>query len=540
MFGQIFTYDEDGLMQYRKGAVDTLLSKLNETDEHGNYTGAAVSAVSQVEYLQKWLKEHPGDKGQVADLSSIIIDPETGKKLSTTNEEEAAKIMDRFWDEFDGWIDELDDLYDSYNDKLKEIQELIKKENELIQEYVDNQLELEEQIMKAIEAREQATIDAMTKEKDALSKAASDYINGLTSALQKERDMYNQNKDDQETQRLQRQIAILQRSGGSASEIKSLQDQLSDRLQESYFDAQQKHIDAVKEASDLEIERLERQIEIAQETFDYYKEHGLFNDEMAQIMAGTEEEIKGFIEQYDPDWKVMSDLKHEQEWTKLSQAVQMWVSDLGKTVGWGEIRDEMLQADKTLTAEDMEGYHDVYTEAYQAELKKSGDATKAMAVAKQAVRDKRSKDKEEAAKPKEETTTEPVVTEPEKQEFKPFTGYLGSGSLEMYEDKNKNSKFLGWFGPAPGVETGKSFTILDFDPATGWAKVEALVYQNGKKSKKIGWANMNWVLAVVVVVFLHLPVVAVRLVAVNPRRLVAIARKTLYMMKTLVKELGQN
>ena len=60
--------------------------------------------------------------------------------------------------------------------------------------------------------------------------------------LDKERKMYEQNEKDQELVKLQRQLAILQRSGGSASQIRSLQDQISNKQRDTYFDNQEKQI----------------------------------------------------------------------------------------------------------------------------------------------------------------------------------------------------------------------------------------------------------------------------------------------------------
>lgn len=494
MFGQIFTYDKDGLMQYRENVVDDLLAKLNETDEHGNLTGAAESAVKQVSYLQDWIAAHPykDENGNVTtfDLSDLMIDPETGKKWKANNEEDAAKIMERFWDEFDGWIDELDGLYDSYNDKLKDIEDLIAKENELLQEYVDNQLELEDRIMKAIEAREQALIDTMNKEKDALAEASSAYITGLTDALNKERQMYDRNKDDQETTRLQRQLGILQRSGGSAAEIRSLQEQISDRLQDSYFDAQQAQIDAVKEASDLELERLEQQIEIAQETLDFYKEHGLFNEEMEAIMRGSDEEIISFITTYDKEWKGLSALAHDEQLAELTQMVQLWTEDRGKEMGWKEWRDAALQEDETLTAGDLDKFHEVYSKTFADSYQDGkGDSyevarAKAAAAATEALRTHKAKGTGET---QQEETTTTTQTETETKQFEPFTGSISSGGRYLYEQPSESSKTIGHFGPEVG--TSKTFKVLDYDPThPGWAFVEAPVQGGGKKQ---GWMRVT-------------------------------------------------
>jgi len=70
-------------------------------------------------------------------------------------------------------------------------------------------------------------------------------------------------------------LDILRRSGGSGSQIRSLEGDIASREKESYFDQQQSSIDAIKEASDLQLERLDRQIEVMTEALEYEKEFGL-------------------------------------------------------------------------------------------------------------------------------------------------------------------------------------------------------------------------------------------------------------------------
>ena len=154
--------------------------------------------------------------------------------MELTQAENEEGMMENFWAGVDGWMEELDGLYDSYHEAITNFEESTEKMNEILQEYIDNQLSVEQKLMQAIQDREQAEIDRIQDEKDALEEAAQSYIEGLNDALSKEQDMYSKNETNAETQRLQRQLAILQRSGGSTSEIKSLQDQIDSRLKDAY------------------------------------------------------------------------------------------------------------------------------------------------------------------------------------------------------------------------------------------------------------------------------------------------------------------
>jgi len=295
-YGKIFTYDENGLQQYvGSGAPGSgrgldILEKLNERDVNGQPINNAKSARAQLKYL----------RSVGFNLSDLLYNDDGTKAAKSINQNTLAvkknnskdkkndiyvKMMENFWNNIDGWRDELDNLYDSYNDTLTNIEENQTKQNEILQELRDNELDIEQELLKAIESRQQALIDEKTELKDALKDASDAYISGLSEALDKERKQYEQNQGKDELTKLQRQLAILQRSGGSASQIRSLQEQISGKQRDVYFDERQGQIDAIQEASDKEIEALEREIDIMTETLEYQKENGLLWKDVRDIMA---------------------------------------------------------------------------------------------------------------------------------------------------------------------------------------------------------------------------------------------------------------
>ena len=313
-FSKVFTYDKDGLMQYVDG-VDMgldILAKLNSTDKTGAPTGAGADSQAQINYL----------KSIGFDVEKYLRTNDDGTKAENTDD-----MMQNFWDRVDGWKDELDGLYDEYNDHLKDIEENISNQNAILQEYIDNQLSVEEKLMTAITDRQQAEIDKMQDLLDATQNASEEYINGLTDALNKEQQLYNKNQNDRELSKLQRQLAILQRSGGSASEIKNLQNQIDSKLQSDYFDAMQKQIDAIQEASDNQIEKLQKQIDIATEALEYQKENGLLWQEVYQMMnEWTPEKMLEFIEKYTQSYREDSGLQSSENSKETKKELEIWAN----------------------------------------------------------------------------------------------------------------------------------------------------------------------------------------------------------------------
>ena len=315
-YSKIFTYDEHGLMQYVDGENRGLdvLAKLNERDASGKLINNAKNAKTQINYL----------KSIGFDTSQLLYN-EDGTKLKKNDYE---GMMENFWGGIDGWMEEMDGLYDSYHEAAINSEEATEKMNEILQEYIDNQLEVEQKIMQAIQDREQAEIDRIQDEKDTLEKAAQAYIDGLSEALSKEQDMYSKNETKAETQKLQRQLAILQRSGGSTSEIKSLQEQIDSRLKDAYFQEQQDQIDAIQKASDAQLEKLQTQIDLMTETLEYQKENGLLWQEVYEIMnQWTPEQIVQFIEQYTKSYQENSTLQNEEDTKETQKQVEMYKHD---------------------------------------------------------------------------------------------------------------------------------------------------------------------------------------------------------------------
>lgn len=326
-FGKIFTFTENGLMQYNDEAVMEngdkgglfALSKLNAQNVYGE---AAYTAREQFELLKSW---GFGPEMQYNDSGEKIFDQPNA--LTGEYEEEVySNAVQAFWDKVDAWKDELDDLYDSYQEQLEKVLDNEDKRNQLLQEIIDNQLDLEKKVEEAIEEREQKVIDALKDERDALKDATDAYLNGLNDQLDRERKMYDRQQSENDLNKLRRQLAILQRTGGSAAEIESLRKQLSEKERDSYFEAQQDQIDAIKEASDLELERLDHQIDIMEETLEYQKEHGLLWAEVTQIMRGTPEQIMDFIKTYTPSYQSNSELQISEDLRELKGSVEQWVA----------------------------------------------------------------------------------------------------------------------------------------------------------------------------------------------------------------------
>lgn len=349
----IFTYTEDGLMQYLDDVVDAngnrqsrglaILAELNrQSNERGqSYWDKEGKNLYKGSFKVNKKQTIEGSKGGAAaqlmylksvgfDLNELLYNSEGGSNIGKNASETATNMMQTFFDNVDGWMEELDGLYDSYHEYLEKIEDNTAAQQKILQEYIDNQISVEDKLLKAITDRQQKIIDTLKDQIDIIQEAGQEYTQGLSEALSKERNMYNENKDDAELASKMRRLGILQRTGASASEIKALQNEIDNQLQENYFDAQQKQIDAIQEAIDTQLETLNKQLSVMEEALNYQKENGLLWAEVYEMMAEwTPEAMLNFIETYTSSYRENSQQKNSEDSKETLKQLEIWAASRG-------------------------------------------------------------------------------------------------------------------------------------------------------------------------------------------------------------------
>lgn len=349
----IFTYTEDGLMQYLDDVVDAngnrqsrglaILAELNrQSSERGqSYWDKEGKNLYKGSFKVNKNQTIEGSKGGAAaqlmylksvgfDLNELLYNSEGGSNIGKNASETATNMMQTFFDNVDGWMEELDSLYDSYHEYLENIEDNTAAQQKILQEYIDNQMSVEDKLLKAITDRQQKIIDTLKDQIDIIQEAGQEYTQGLSEALSKERNLYNENKDDAELASKMRRLGILKRTGASASEIKALQNEIDNQLQENYFDAQQKQIDAIQEAIDTQLETLNQQLEVMEEALNYQKENGLLWAEVYDMMTKwTPEAMLNFIETYTSSYRENSQQKNSEDSKEILKQLEIWAASRG-------------------------------------------------------------------------------------------------------------------------------------------------------------------------------------------------------------------
>ena len=376
-FSSLYEFDEEGQLKYKKGKFKWLsdLAGANPKTGKANYT------VKQ--QYQKLVKAGYGKYMQ--------YDSE-GNKIDTSTEEGMKVAVQAFWDKMEADKKEMQDLHDSVEEHKKAVLEAQAKQSEILKEIQDNQIAVEDAVLDAVVNASQKEIDELSKQKDAIQEANENLLNGLSEALERERNMYENQQSEADLTSKRRRLALLQRSGGSAAEINSLQAEIDSSTRDLYFQKQQDQIDTIQKASDLQIEKLDKQIQLQQDTLDYAKENGLLWGKVYEVMQQTPTDIWEYVKAHNPEYLAMSATKIGQETQDLLFKAEQWsqyrddigeIKDVlfGRTNKEWEAFDQMMGDKNNASSKKWnkltEAQKSSLQEIYMKEFNASGDANKA-------------------------------------------------------------------------------------------------------------------------------------------------------------------
>lgn len=302
IWSKFLTVGEGGLLQYTVG----------------NETNGGKGALQVLDELNKMSAEQ-----QINYLKSIgyTYTDNDGKELKDT------ELVTKFFEELQKQIDEYDALYDTVHQTKQTVEKLKSDIEKINEEVIQNQKDLEKVIYDVIVDAWQKQIDALDEQAKLTKEVNDNYVDGLNDALKLEQERYQQNQQIADRESMQRQLALLRRSGGSASEIASLEKQLDEKLKDEYFDNQQKAIDKIQEANEKQVQQLELQVQLQKEALDYQKENGIIWTKVYDVMANQKDEILKFIQGNAIDFFSKSTLEQEAMLTDWAKKIGIYTED---------------------------------------------------------------------------------------------------------------------------------------------------------------------------------------------------------------------
>ena len=306
ILSQFIKVNEDGIIQYRNG------------NERGDGKGA-------IDVLQNL--NTMSAKEQLAYVTSLGFQNTDAAKDQDGKLLEGEDLVQAFYDYIQGAIDEYDGLNDTIHNSTTELENIKAKVAEINSEVHQNELDLEQNIYDTYVDAWETSIEALEEQKDLIEEANDAYTEGLREALDAERKAYEDEASVADREKLQRELSLLRRSGGSASEIADLEEQLDNALKDEYFKSQEDMISDIEEANANQIKLLEKQIQIEEDTLEYEKENGVIWQKVADIMSSSKEEILAFLSGTNPAFFSQSKLAQVDALNEWAYSVGMYKED---------------------------------------------------------------------------------------------------------------------------------------------------------------------------------------------------------------------
>lgn len=462
IWGQFFKFDSQGNIQFRNG---------NERDD-GKGT---------LEFLQDLKGMSLEDQIKAIEKLGYSYTDADGNKL------EGKDLVEQFLKDIDDQMKNYESLYDTVQQAETKLEQIKTNIEEVERQVRENQMDLEQDIYDTIVEAQEKVIDGLEEQKDLIEESNKAYIDGLNNALKAEKELYSKNESINDREQLQRQLSLLRRSGGSASEIAALEEQLNDMLKNEYFSNQEDMIKDIEEANEEQIRKLEEQIRLQEEALEYQKEHGLIWSQVAEIMSHDSDYILDFLQGNSTDFFAQSALQQEQMLTEWAHKIGIFTEDR-ELQNYKDEEADMWEGDKPQIFDSMDGelgtgdkktsYGDFFNTLSEDNKKLVKDSyLQAYAKARQ-----EGKTEEEARKIAQEEMKSTLGSlydaslapdnDPPSGQPDPGTGggsktmYVTGGKLNVREKPNKNSTKLGQ------LADGAKVTVLEKTNAD-WYKIKS-------------------------------------------------------------------
>lgn len=210
-------------------------------------------------------------------------------------------------------VEEYQSVDDMYHEGKKESIETEEEYNELLKQAREGQIAIEEKVIDILKEQMQEEVDAVKDKYEALEEADNNYLDALQEAIDKQRELRDQENQYEDLATKEKKLALMQRdtSGANQKDVQKLEKEIEDDRQnlldneiDNLIDSMKELYEKQKEARDLEIEAMEAATENMQ----------LINETALNIISGftNVEDYQSWLLQNDPSIQEMTTAQTEQ------------------------------------------------------------------------------------------------------------------------------------------------------------------------------------------------------------------------------------
>ena len=244
--------------------------------------------------------------------------------------------------------------------KINSIQDEQQKESE---ERLKNYTSLQDQILDILKKNAEEEVKTQKEKYENLKQADDDYLSALEDAIEKQRQLREQEKDYEELATKEKKLSLMQRdtSGANQKEINQLQKEVEDQRQELLDNKVDEMIDKLKEQSELQAEMRDLEIEI--------KENELESNNFLSELAAVESSFHNtddIVEWMLKNNKELEDMSIEQQEAKILEWQELgtsWAAYLGE-------KEEGYSNLLTTSEENIENFAQIGVDAIEGSIKR--------------------------------------------------------------------------------------------------------------------------------------------------------------------------
>ena len=244
--------------------------------------------------------------------------------------------------------------------KINSIQDEQQKESE---ERLKNYTSLQDQILDILKKNAEEEVKTQKEKYENLKQADDDYLSALEDAIEKQRQLREQEKDYEELATKEKKLSLMQRdtSGANQKEINQLQQEVEDQRQELLDNKIDEMIDKLREQSELQTEMRDLEIEI--------KENELESNNFLSELAAVESSFHNtddIVEWMLKNNKELEDMSIEQQEAKILEWQELgtsWAAYLGE-------KEEGYSNLLTTSEENIENFAQIGTDAIEGSIKR--------------------------------------------------------------------------------------------------------------------------------------------------------------------------
>ena len=381
----------DGLVNYTEK-----IERLNKVIEKTKESLEDVSNIDEAKGLMAQLNEQYKNKNITLSAENMSIDAALTNLRSTLTEnygnyisfdDEGNPLIDFAYmamdanDELRKAFEEEYNLYNEYaqkkTDNLDAIEDIEKEKQEQREQTLKDFVAIQEDVISILKEKAKEEIDVTKEKYDALEEADNNYLDALQEAINKQRQLRDQENQYEDLATKEKRLALMQRdtSGANQKETQQLDKEIEDNRQQlldnevdNLIESMKELYDKQKEARDAEIEYMEAVTENTQyfaewasnimsdwQSVDDMKAWYLENDPAAQDMTAEQTEV--YLNEIGDKYSdylqyvavLTTDFTTEQE--ELNSAITEMYENTGTNVeNIGTVTQEMAQtaADKAI------------------------------------------------------------------------------------------------------------------------------------------------------------------------------------------------